>query len=139
MKLDPEEMRREGAGQLLGRVIESEVVESLALSGGLAAGLACFESVVAAAILGLGAGGGWHVLLFAAWICFAAFLAWRYAVARAAWTRSRLAMTHNLVENMTGHRTRLTQESPAQWHLGEDRALEEYARLSRGWTMPTCC
>ena len=34
-RLEPEEIRREGAGQLLGRVIEAEAVESLALGGGL--------------------------------------------------------------------------------------------------------
>lgn len=130
LKLNPEEMRREGAGQLLGRVIESEVLELLALSGGLAAGLACFESLVAAVVIGLGAGGFLHVALFLVWIAVALALARRYAAARAAWTQSRLGMTHALVENMTGHRTRLTQESPAQWHRQEDNALDEYARLS---------
>src|SRR5262245_47307258 len=35
LQLDPEAIRHQGAGQLLGRVIESETVESLAMSGGV--------------------------------------------------------------------------------------------------------
>lgn len=35
LRLQPEEIRHQGIGQFLGRVIESETVESLALSGGI--------------------------------------------------------------------------------------------------------
>ncbi|MGH9659788.1 MAG: ATP-binding cassette domain-containing protein, partial [Bryobacteraceae bacterium] len=40
-------------------------------------------------------------------------------------------MTHDLVERMTGHRTRLSQEPPEQWHEGEDQALERYLVVSK--------
>ena len=35
-------------------------------------------------------------------------------------------MTHDLVERVTGHRTRLAQEAPQRWHDEEDRSLEDY-------------
>jgi ATP-binding cassette subfamily B protein len=40
-------------------------------------------------------------------------------------------MTHALVERMVGHRTRLAQESPSSWHIGEDQELAAYLALSR--------
>ena len=51
--LEPEEIRREGAGHLLGRVIEAEAVESLALGGGFMALLAALELVIAAGVLAI--------------------------------------------------------------------------------------
>src|SRR5260370_5144396 len=47
------------------------------------------------------------------------------------WTDVRLAMTHDLVESMVGHRTRLAQLAPERWHAGEDEALERYLRASK--------
>ncbi len=130
MKLDPERIRHEGAGQLLGRVLEAETLESLALSGGLGAGLAVFEIIFAAVVLGLGAGGMLHVILFLAWLALTAFFVVRYVKRREAWTEQRLSMTHAIVERMTGNRTRVTQELPSEWHGEEDRAVEAYTRSS---------
>ena len=59
-------------------------------------------------------------------------LGWVYYRRRLAWTESRLKLTHNLVEVMVGHRTRLAQEARERWHLGEDQSLEHYLRLSAG-------
>jgi ATP-binding cassette, subfamily B, bacterial len=53
------------------------------------------------------------------------------ASARAQWTDSRLQITWWTVENMVGHRTRLAQELPSQWHCREDQELREYASLSQ--------
>ena len=39
-------------------------------------------------------------------------------------------MTHDLVEQMVGHRTRLAQQSSDRWHEQEDRDLERYLDLS---------
>lgn len=122
LRLEPEEVRHHGAGQFLGRVIESEAVESLALSGGFMAG----------AVLGLGAGGMIHVLLLLGWAAFAFCIGWRYYRHRQRWTQARLGMTHDLVERMVGHRTRLAQEWRERWHDGEDQALERYFALSGG-------
>jgi ATP-binding cassette subfamily B protein len=62
LRLAPEEIRQQGAGQLLGRVIESEAVEALALSGGVRGLMACLELGMAAIVLSAGAGGGWQAL-----------------------------------------------------------------------------
>ena len=72
LRLDPEEIRHQGAGQLLGRVLESDAVESLAVGGGLQAGLAVVELVMAAGVLWLGAGGAHHVVLLAGVVAVAA-------------------------------------------------------------------
>jgi len=47
LRLEPDEIRREGAGQLLGRVIESEALESLALSGGFLSFISGIELAMA--------------------------------------------------------------------------------------------
>ncbi len=131
LRLEPEEIRHQGAGQLLGQVIESEAVESLAVSGGLLGVLAVIELVGAAVILALGAGGALHVLLLVAWIGAAAAVAWRYVRARQAWTGARVVLTHDLVERLVGHRTRLAQEPRARWHEGEDEGLDRLLERAR--------
>src|SRR6185437_6948613 len=50
---------------------------------------------------------------------------------RRAWTEARLGMTHDLVERMVGHRTRMAQQPRERWHDGEDEAAERYVHLSR--------
>ena len=130
LRLDPEELRHQGAGHMLGRVMESEAVESLALSGGFLALVAAIELVMAAVVLGAGAGGGIHVLLLAGWVALTLVAGWRYFQDDQRWTQARLDMTHDLVERMVGHRTRLAQQSSEHWHDGEDQALEGYYGLS---------
>jgi len=60
------------------------------------------------------------------------WLGWRYFREDDRWTRARLEMTHDLVERMVGHRTRLAQEPRERWHEGEDQAVERYLGLSAG-------
>jgi ATP-binding cassette subfamily B protein len=131
LRMEPEEIRHEGAGRLLGRVLESDAVESLALGGGFLALVSIIELAAAATILIWGAGGGIHAAALVAWTALAFGLAGLYARRRRLWTASRLTMTHDLVERMTGHRTRLAQEPRSAWHDGEDEALETYLGLSR--------
>ena len=84
------------------------------------------------------------------WVAAGGCVAWQYARRRARWTGRRLEMTHDLVERMTGHRTRLAQSSPDRWHEGEDEALDRYlasvrvdgprrraavAAVPRGWLL----
>ncbi len=130
LRLNPDQMRHQGAGQLLGRVIESEAVETMALSGGLMAWASCLELVLAAAVLWQGAGEGLHALLLVLWVALTLSLGWMYARTRSRWTDARLEMTHDLVEHMTGQRTRLAQQLPAYRHEAEDQALDRYLRLS---------
>jgi ATP-binding cassette subfamily B protein len=131
LRLDPDSIRHQGVGQLLGRVIESEAVEALALSGGFLGLVAIIELAIAIFVLGAGAGGVLHSILLLAWLAVTGVLAWRYFGRNRAWTDVRLAMTHDLVESMVGHRTRLAQLAPDQWHAGEDEALEQYLKTSR--------
>lgn len=130
LQLEPEEVRRDGAGQLLGRVFESEALESLLLGGGYLAVLSLIEIVAAGVVLALGAGGGWHVLIFAVWILVVLMLSYRVYRAREGWTEARLDVTNDLVERMVGHRTRLIQERPDRWHDDEDRLLAVYLRTA---------
>jgi ATP-binding cassette, subfamily B, bacterial len=130
LRLAPEEMRHQGAGQFLGRVLEAEAVEALALSGGFLGLVATLEILIAAAVLYLGAGGGAHVLLLLAWVGLALLLGWQYYTQRRHWTAGRLTLTHELVERLVGHRTRLAQETRERWHDGEDQALARYLERS---------
>jgi ATP-binding cassette subfamily B protein len=130
LALEPEEIRREGAGQLLSRVLESNAMETLAVGGGLNASVATLELLVAAVIITSGAAGWLGAVVFAAWLLLLVVLGRSYARARAAWTDKRLALTHDLVERMVGHRTRLVQERAGGWHHGEDQSLSRYFDLS---------
>jgi len=131
LRLKPDEIRHQGAGQLLGRVIESEALESLALSGGFLALVSVIELVLAAVVLGAGAGGVGHALLLSLWVTMAAVLGWRYFQEERRWTDSRIWMTHDLVERMVGHRTRLVQEPRETWHYSEDQGLDRYQEVSQ--------
>lgn len=130
LKLEPEEMRRQGVGQQIGRVVESEVLASATLHGGAYAFIALVDLVVAGGVILMGAGGTFHLLLLLAWVMVSLTIGWRYYAHRKRWTGSRLEMTHDLVERMVGHRTRLAQERPEFLHEREDQALEDYLALS---------
>jgi ATP-binding cassette subfamily B protein len=150
LRLEPEEIRNQGAGQLLGRVIESGAVESMALSAGFAGLVAVVELVAAAVVLLVGPAGWLRLLLFVGWIVLTVILGLAYYRRRHAWTGTRLEMTNDLVERMVGHRTRLAQEARERWHEGEDQLLARYQEqsmaldrtlvrfavlLSRGWML----
>jgi ATP-binding cassette subfamily B protein len=137
LRLEPDSLRHQGAGQLLGRVLESEAVEALALSGGLLAFVALIEIIASIFVLAAGAGGLLHSALLLLWLLIAAALAWTYFGRNRDWTGVRLAMTHDLVESMAGHRTRIAQLPADRWHVGEDQALEEYLRSSRAMDRST--
>jgi ATP-binding cassette subfamily B protein len=131
LRLEPEEVRHQGAGQFLGRVMESQAVESLALSGGFLALMAGIEIIMAAAVLSRGVVATLHVLLLFGWVALTLLLARWYFRYRQRWTEARIGLTHGLVERLVGHRTRLAQEPPERWHEGEDQTMERYCALSR--------
>jgi len=130
LQLEPEEIRHQGAGQFLGRVMESEAVELLALSGGLVAVVAVIELVMAAVVLAMGAGGWLHALLLLGWTIFTILIGWLYFRRGYSWIEAYRDMTNDLVEQMVGHRTRLAQEGREHWHDEEDQALARYLKLS---------
>jgi ATP-binding cassette subfamily B protein len=131
LRLAPEEMRHQGVGQLLGRVIEADAVEALALNGGVLGLVAGIELGMALALFAAVPEGGLLTLLLLDWGALTGLIGWRYLRQRRHWTAARLGLTHDLTERMVGHRTRLAQEAPAHWHDGEDQALARYLELAR--------
>jgi ATP-binding cassette subfamily B protein len=129
MRLNPDEIRHEGAGQLMGRVFESEAIETLSLNGGIRGLTAIIEIIMAGWVLALGAGGGWHAALLFVWIGIISGILVVFYKRRHRWTVMRRDLTHYLVEVMVGHRTRLAQALRRHWHRGEDDALAEYVKV----------
>lgn len=128
LRLNTEEVRHQGIGHWLGRVIESNAIESLALNGGFQALVAVIELALAMWVLSTGA--LMLTLMLAAYVALALIIVWRYFRRRAEWTQTRMAMAGDLVERMVGHRTRLAQETPERWHEGEDQVIERYLTRS---------
>jgi ATP-binding cassette subfamily B protein len=133
LKLDPQALRHLGIGQLLGRVIESGVVEGLAVQGVLTAAVAGIELLFAGFVLAAGVGGWLHAASLFAVIVLTLAAGWRCYRSQRRWTVERLELTDQLVENMIGHRTRLAQMSSRQWHDGEDVALARYVVAARAF------
>ena len=131
LRLTPEEIRMQGVGQFLSRVLESEAVEAMALSGGFSALISVIELLAAFFVLSWGSAGGLLCLLLAAWILLTSYFGFDFYVRRKTWTAARLHMTHDLIERMVGHRTRMAQESHAHWHDGEDEELDRYLQISK--------
>jgi ATP-binding cassette subfamily B protein len=130
LRLKPEEIRHKGVGQFLGEVMESEAVESLALSVGFQGLTAAIELIAAEVVLSQGVGRGLELMLLPAWVALTLLMGARYFQQRQRWTESRLSMTNDLTERMIGHRTRLAQEARHHWHDGEDEELERYLEMS---------
>ncbi len=131
LRLDLDTVRQLGAGQLLGRVMESQALEGLALSGGLGVLVASLELLFAAWVLSAGAAGALHLGLLAIWVLLTGALSWRYAGVLRRWTQQRLDMSNRLIERMVGHRTRLAQEQPARRGAQDDSSIHGYLETSR--------
>lgn len=131
LRLDLESVRRDGAGQWLSRVMDSQALESLAVNGGLSVLVSVLELAFAALILVRGAGGMLHLAMLVAWIAVTFALCGRYYTRLKRWTRERLALTQALVEAMVGHRTRLAQEDPQRRAAEDDATLDGYLRTCR--------
>jgi len=131
VRLDPQRIRLDGAGRLLGRVMESEAVESLAISGGFLGLSGLVEIVAAALVLSVGPSPFTQIVLFVGWLGVMGVLVARFFRRRRRWTAARVDMTHDMVERMVGHRTRLAQQGAARWHDGEDQSLSRYVDRSR--------
>ncbi len=130
LQLEPEEVRHQGVGQFLGRVMESEAVQQLALGGGFEGILALLQLAIAMVVLTLGAGGWPHTLLLLLWVAVTLGFAWGYLQRGHVWADAYRELTNDLVERMVGHRTRLVQEDRTHWHDEEDQVLEHYVHRS---------
>ncbi len=131
LHMPPDDIRHQGVGQLLGRVIESGAFEALALNGGIRAPIAALELILALVVLTSSGVGGLHAVLLLIWTVVAVWLGRRLLLKLQRWTALRLEMAHDLVERMVGHRTRLAQQSEDAWHDGEDQLLTAYWQASR--------
>jgi ATP-binding cassette, subfamily B, bacterial len=130
LRMSSDSVKRQGVGQLLSRVVESQTLEALSLNGGMALLRSVLQLGFAAWILAQGAAAGMHLILLTAWTLLALALGWNYFRRLRSWSLARLDMTHALIETMVGHRTRLAQEPPERSHVGEDSALQNYLHLS---------
>jgi ATP-binding cassette subfamily B protein len=116
---------------MLGRVVESETFEGLALSGGFLALTGLVEVGLIIPVLAGGAGGWPHAIAFLGWLALAVLWAMDYFRRLERFTDRRLGLTLDLVERMVGYRTRLVQQAPEHWHRGEDESLRDYQEVSR--------
>lgn len=131
LRLDPDELRASGVGELVGHASEADAFETVAHAGAILGILSIVELLIAATLLGSGAGGFAHAAILIAWVLAAGFIAWRYYRVRQRWADGRIAMTHDMIETMLGQRTRVAQQSPDAWHSDEDRAVREHLQKSR--------
>lgn len=135
LALEADETRADGAGRMLARVLESEAVEQLAIDAGGAVLFTAVDLVGAAIVLAAGASPALELTLLVLFVFATIALGRALLRRRAAWTDARLALTHDMVERLVGHRTRIAQEARDEWHNGEDqgvsRSLEASSRLDR--------
>jgi ATP-binding cassette, subfamily B, bacterial len=130
-KLLPEEVRYGGVGQMIAQVLDSQALQSLALSGAITGLVAIFEITASAVLLATVAKSGVSALLLVIWAGLSAALAFAFHQRRHEWTDARLDMTGDLVERMVGHRTRVVQQERQFWHDGEDAELCSYVEKSK--------
>jgi ATP-binding cassette subfamily B protein len=127
LKLEPEEIRHEGAGQFLSRIMDAGVVEYGSIANGLTFIFAVLQIFTAMGVLALGVGGWVSVALLAVFILGTIALGWILWNNYNAYEDAYRAMTNHLVERMVGYRTRLAQADMALWHSEEDAELARYA------------
>ena len=131
LQLSPEEIRHQGNGQFMSRVMESEAVETLVLGGGFA-GLSALVALGSALAVLLGGAEDWPTAAaLVAWTGLTLIVAWRFARHSKDWRDGHRFLLNALVERMVGHRTRLAQEHPARWHDEEDQLLDSYGKLEQ--------
>jgi ATP-binding cassette subfamily B protein len=130
-RLDPQRVRGEGSGALLGRVLESEALESLVLGGGFLLIGAAIDLALATWALASAPHASIGLPLLAAWVAIALALGVRQLARSRSFATARRDLTEDLVERMVGHRTRVAQEPPELWHVEEDKRLSAYNASSR--------
>ena len=122
LRMSSDSIKRQGVGQLLSRVVESQALESLSLNGGMSLLRSLLALGFAAWILSQGVAPTTHLLLLGGWTLLAVALSFNFFRKLRDWTMTRLDMTHELIEVMVGHRTRLAQEPPQRSNGSEDSA-----------------
>jgi ATP-binding cassette subfamily B protein len=131
LHLAPEAIRTAGVGQLLGRALDAEALDGLALGGGVEAMAGLFELLFGAGVLAMGLAPAATLGVLALALGALALTLRRQAYRHGQWSQGRRALTHDLVERMVGHRTLLVQDHPGQRAVADDRALVAYEALTR--------
>jgi ATP-binding cassette subfamily B protein len=130
LQLRPEEIQHQGSGYFVGTVQEIEQLEAMGMSSAFMTATSFIEVLLAVIVLMLGAGGLLHGMLLVLWTGAILLLGWIYYLRMRDWLIHSRVMTCDLVERMVGHRTRLAQEQPEQFHELEDQLLSRYTVLS---------
>ena len=129
-QLEIDEIRYQGSGQFLAREMQASQLESVALIRGMNVVIYLFMILTSGIFLAMGAGGLMHVGLMLGWMTLLGYISWRCLSLGQSWMQSYRQMTNDLVERMIGHRTRLVQENPDNWHTQEDQLLQDYLRIT---------
>ena len=131
LHLDRDRIRAAGLGKLLGRAMDAEVLDVLALGGAVEGIAALFELLLGTGVLLAGAAPVASLVTLA--LVLAALLAVARVQARRlfVWSARRRALTHDLVERMVGHRTVLIQDRPIERAAADELALSSYERETR--------
>jgi len=128
---DPDVIRAKGAGELLSEVTETVALDDLASNGGVAALLAVIELAVAPLLVFFSVNSRVELGILLGWEFLTAASIARNLRLRLEWTRQRLSLTNQMVENMGAQRTRAVQQLAAEWHIDEDICIDRYLRISR--------
>lgn len=131
LKLHPNEIRHQGAGEFLSRTIDADAIQQGTLWGAFEVVWASSQIISAFAILlasdssliSTGLLLGIFTLQMTAAIGY-----WRDS---GIWQNSLRHITNRMVENMVGYRTRIAQQAPTRWHDEEYRDAENYYRFSK--------
>ena len=130
LHLKQDETRNQGFGQFMGRMMESEAFESMALDGGFEVILFFIKLLASLYLLSFACGLKISLFLFTWIACFLVCCLIYYKYTNN-WINHFRAMTNNMIERMVGYRTRIVQENLKHWHDEEDEELERYHSLSK--------
>jgi ATP-binding cassette subfamily B protein len=131
LSVDGDVICGKGSARLMSEVLETEAIDELGASGGVATLLAAVELAMAPLLFLWGAAGDAEILAVIGWGALSAAVFICNLRRRAEWTRQRMALNERLIENTTAHRTRAVQQGTLEWHAADDTALARYVTLSR--------
>jgi len=129
MHLKQDEIRNQGPGQFLGRIMESEAFESMAFDGGFYFIIFIIKIMISLSLLFIGSGLLISTVLIL-WIILCLIACVIYYQNTNEWISHFRDMTNNMIERMVGYRTRIVQEKYQNWHDEEDIELNKYHQLS---------
>ena len=131
LAMDKAQVRQNGLGQLIARMLESNTVDTLATSGAIGVVLAAFELAVVGALIAAVIGISLLLGLYLAVIVTLGVLCVRYFRRLKQWHAAHLKVTATHAEEMVGHRTRKATVGHSHWYEAEDRDLADYSYLSK--------